>query len=67
MALVKKAALPGPQALARGGEQAAMKQLGRLNEANRRKARTFAKQQKAAERIAAATAQLASGVAEASS
>lgn len=67
MALVKKAALPGPQALARGGEQAAMKQLGRLNEENRRKARTFAKQQKAAERIAAATAQLASGVAEASS
>ncbi len=44
-----------------------MKQLGRLNKENRRKARTFAKQQKAAERIAAATAQLASGVREASS
>ena len=67
MALVKKSALPGPQTLARGGEQAAIKQLGRLNEENRRKARTYAKQQKAAERIAAATAQLASGVAEASS
>ncbi|MGY2047280.1 methyl-accepting chemotaxis protein [Methylobacterium sp. JK268] len=67
MALVKKAALAGPQALARGGEQAAVKQLGRLNEENRRRARTFAKQQKAAERIAAATTQLASGVAEASS
>ena len=51
MALVKKAALPGPQALARDGEQAAIKQLGRFNEENRRKARTYAKQQKAAERL----------------
>ncbi|MCJ2071296.1 hypothetical protein MKK75_21290 [Methylobacterium sp. J-030] len=46
---------------------ASVSQLGRLNEKNRRKARTFAKQQKAAERIAAATTQLASGIAEASS
>ena len=36
-----------------------------LAEAQKRKARTFARQQKAAERIAAATSQLASGIAEA--
>jgi len=38
-----------------------------LAEAQKRKARTFARQQKAAERIAAATSQLASGIAEAAS
>jgi methyl-accepting chemotaxis protein len=38
-----------------------------LAEAQKRKARTFARQQKAAERIAAATAQLASGITEAGS
>jgi hypothetical protein len=37
-----------------------------LAEAQKRKARTFARQQKAAERIAAATSQLASGITEAS-
>ncbi|WP_331312641.1 methyl-accepting chemotaxis protein [Methylobacterium mesophilicum] len=67
MALVKKAALSGSHARALKSEQASLSQLGRLNEESRRKARTFAKQQKAAERIAAATTQLASGVAEASS
>nr|NKR04559.1 hypothetical protein [Escherichia coli] len=67
MALVKKTALPGPQSSVRKSEQASVSQLGRLNEENRRRARTFAKQQKAAERIAAATTQLASGIAEASS
>jgi len=36
-------------------------------EAQKRKARTYARQQKAAERIAAATAELASGIAEATS
>ena len=36
-------------------------------EAEKRKARTFARQQKAAERIASATTQLASGIAEAAS
>ena len=36
-----------------------------LAEAQKRKARTFARQQKAAERIAAATSQLASGITEA--
>jgi methyl-accepting chemotaxis protein len=67
MALVKKTALPGPQTSVRKSVQAAVSQLGQLNEENRHKARTFAKQQKAAERIAAATTQLASGIAEASS
>jgi len=38
-----------------------------LAEAQKRKARTFARQQKAAERIAAATSELASGIAEAAS
>ena len=66
MALVKKAGLSTAQPAARKREQASVNQLGRLNEENRRRARTFARQQKAAERIAAATSQLASGVAEAS-
>ena len=38
-----------------------------LVEAQKRKAKTYARQQKAAERVAAATSQLASGIAEASS
>jgi methyl-accepting chemotaxis protein len=38
-----------------------------LAEAQKRKARTFARQQKAAERIAAATSQLASGIAQSAS
>ena len=38
-----------------------------LAEAQKRKAKTFARQQKAAERVAAATSQLASGIAEAAS
>ncbi|CAO4169317.1 hypothetical protein EEDFHM_01457 [Methylorubrum populi] len=67
MALVKKAALSGQRSLARGSEQTSLNQLGRLNEEHRRKARTYAKQQKAAERVAAATTELASGITEASS
>lgn len=66
MALVKKAGLSAAQPAARTREQAGLSHVGRLNEETRRRARTFAKQQKAAERIAAATTQLASGVAEAS-
>jgi methyl-accepting chemotaxis protein len=66
MALAKKSGLATAQPAARNREPASVNQLGRLNEENRRRARTFAKQQKAAERIAAATTQLASGVAEAS-
>ena len=38
-----------------------------LAEAQKRKAKTYARQQKAAERVAAATSQLASGIAEAAS
>ena len=38
-----------------------------LAEAQKRKAKTYARQQKAAERVAAATGQLASGIAEAAS
>ena len=63
MALVKRVAV-----------QATSVSEGRLSavttreaEAQRKKARTLAKQQQAAERIAAATGQLASGIAEASS
>ena len=70
MALVKKntlAAAGTPKGLARGGEEVALNKLGRLADENRQKARTHAKQQKAAERVAAATAQLASGITEASS
>ncbi|MDR3514214.1 MAG: methyl-accepting chemotaxis protein [Azospirillaceae bacterium] len=54
------------------GERAVVEDIGAaggsklLAEAQKRKARTFARQQKAAERIAAATSQLASGIAEAS-
>jgi methyl-accepting chemotaxis protein len=69
MALVKKIQV-GAQG---GGRPAVIEDVGAaggsklLAEAQKRKARTFARQQKAAERIAAATSQLASGIAEASS
>jgi methyl-accepting chemotaxis protein len=67
MALVKKAALGSAAQFARGSEQAATARLGRLAEENRKTVRTHARQQKAAERIASATAQLASGISESSS
>ena len=63
MALVKKTALTANSAP--GGKTSAV--TVREAEAQRKKARTLAKQQQAAERIAAATGQLASGIAEASS
>ena len=66
MALVKKTQVgtTGAAPHASGGDGAGSG--GRLlAEAQKRKARTFARQQKAAERIAAATSQLASGIAEA--
>ena len=63
MALVRKTA---PQATsASEGKTSAV--TAREAEAQRKKARTLAKQQQAAERIAAATGQLASGIAQASS
>ncbi|GEO81343.1 methyl-accepting chemotaxis protein [Pararhodospirillum oryzae] len=67
MALVKKTQVgqtassrigPDPVETAQGGSRL-------LAEAQKRKARTYARQQKAAERIAAATSELASGIAEA--
>jgi len=66
MALVKKNQMAGAAA----AKPLAPEELGGsrlLAEAQKRKARTFARQQKAAERIAAATTQLASGIAEAAS
>ncbi|MCF8483249.1 MAG: methyl-accepting chemotaxis protein [Rhodospirillum sp.] len=66
MALVKKNQIGGP-VVSRGipdedlGVGSGSKLLA---DAQKRKARTFARQQKAAERIAAATTQLASGIAE---
>jgi len=63
MALVKKAAIQATSVS--DGKLSAV--TTREAEAQRKKARTLAKQQQAAERIAAATGQLASGIAEASS
>ena len=64
MALVKKAAIQSISVATNGISSAV---TAREAEAQRKKARTLAKQQQAAERIAAATGQLASGIAEASS
>jgi len=50
-----------------GGAVVSLAANSALAEAQKRKARTFARQQKAAERIAAATSQLASGITEAAS
>jgi methyl-accepting chemotaxis protein len=63
MALVRKTAVQATSAFE--GKISAV--TAREAEAQRKKARTLAKQQQAAERIAAATGQLASGIAEASS
>jgi methyl-accepting chemotaxis protein len=63
MALVRKTALQATSALE--GKPSLV--TTREAEAQRKRARTLAKQQQAAERIAAATGQLASGIAEASS
>jgi methyl-accepting chemotaxis protein len=67
MPLVKKAAIGNAASLARGAEQAATSRLSRLADENRKTVRTHARQQKAAERIASATAELASGISESSS
>jgi len=64
MALVKKAAEQATSS-ATDGKSSAI--TAREAEAQRKRARTLAKQQQAAERIATATSQLASGIAEASS
>lgn len=70
MALVKKNQIGGQVSVKSADiDDAAVSVSGSklLAEAQKRKARTFARQQKAAERIAAATSQLASGIAEATS
>jgi methyl-accepting chemotaxis protein len=64
MALVKKTAIQATSVSSDGKSSAV---TAREAEAQRKKARTLAKQQQAAERIATATSQLASGIAEASS
>ena len=64
MALVKKTAIQATSVSSDGKSSAV---TAREAEAQRKKARTLAKQQQAAERIATATGQLASGIAEASS
>jgi methyl-accepting chemotaxis protein len=63
MALVRKTAVQATSVSAARTSAVTTREA----EAQRKKARTLAKQQQAAERIAAATAQLASGIAEASS
>jgi regulator of protease activity HflC (stomatin/prohibitin superfamily) len=65
MALVKKAIAPAASSTPAEGRTSAV--ATREAEAQRKRARTLAKQQQAAERIAAATGQLASGISEASS
>jgi len=64
MALVKKKSASSPVT---DGSKASATAAAREAEAQRKRARTLAKQQQAAERIAAATGQLASGINEASS
>ena len=64
MALAKKAAIDAPSP-ARTPE-ASIARLSRVADENRKNVRTHARQQKAAERIAAATGELAAGVAESS-
>ncbi|AFL72390.1 methyl-accepting chemotaxis protein [Thiocystis violascens] len=64
MALVKKTSLSTSATPAEGRSNAA---TTREAEAQRKRARTLAKQQQAAERVASATAQLASGINEAAS
>lgn len=65
MALIKKTSNVASSSRSESSSSSAM--ANRDAEAQRKKARTFAKQQQAAERIAAATGQLASGVNEAAS
>jgi methyl-accepting chemotaxis protein len=77
MALVKKSSIKAKSAGAHNGvvaqhagenEEVLAESTSRLAvEAQKRKTRTFARQQKAAERIAAATSELASGITEAAS
>ena len=65
MALVKRLNTPPPTASITEGKNSAV--IAREAEAQRKKSRTMAKQQQAAERIAAATGQLSAGINEAAS
>ena len=65
MALAKKAAIDASSP-ARTPEAASIARLSRVADENRKNVRTHARQQKAAERIAAATGELAAGVAQSS-
>ena len=65
MALAKKAAIEASSP-ARTQETASIARLSRVADENRKNVRTHARQQKAAERIAAATGELAAGVAQSS-
>lgn len=67
MALVKKPANPNAASTNSSHASAASAVAAREAEAQRKKARTLGKQQQAAERIAAATGQLTSGINEAAS
>ena len=67
MTLVKKANISHPDGSDPESRISTERSSGGVAEAQRRRARTFARQQKAAERIASATSQLASGIAEAAS
>jgi len=67
MSLAKKATIGAASNVARVPEQGALGRLSRVADESRKTVRTHARQQKAAERIASATAQLASGISESSS
>jgi methyl-accepting chemotaxis protein len=67
MSLAKRATIGNASNAARDSEPAAVGRLSRLADESRKTVRTHARQQKAAERIASATAELASGITQSSS
>src|SRR5580658_7781409 len=67
MSLAKKATIGSASNAARDSEPAAVGRLSRLADESRKTVRTHARQQKAAERIASATAELAAGITQSSS
>ncbi len=67
MSLAKKATIGNTAVAARASEGVAVGRMSRLADESRKTVRTHARQQKAAERIASATAELASGISQSSS
>jgi methyl-accepting chemotaxis protein len=67
MSLAKKATIGNASNVGRESEPAAVGRLSRLADESRKTVRTHARQQKAAERIASATAELAAGITQSSS